>query len=114
MNITINTKNQVHQTIGRTDDFKPVLLFKIGQLKQARVDLANYFNTFNEVIDTGIEFDEVEYAKFSDQFYQQAVQKANDFINGVIENAFKNGTMYNNRFIGFLPIRRKGKWTFKY
>ena len=41
--ITPLTKESIYSTIRHTNDFKPVLYFKIGQLKTAKKELINYF-----------------------------------------------------------------------
>ena len=98
MNIRIDTKTQIFKTIGHTDDFKPVLWFKIGQRKQAIEDLANFYNRFSEVLATGIELTNEDYIKYNEQFAVKARAKALELINNILDCE----TMYKDRFFSFL------------
>ena len=99
MKITIGQPHSIFNTIGYTEKFEPVLYWKIGQRKQALEDLANFFNRFHELLATGIELDEMEYLKFSNQFHDKAMKIAEEVLNRSIEHG-----MYKNRFFSFLRI----------
>lgn len=99
MHITINTPNQIFKTIGHTEKFEPVLYFKIGQRKQAIKDLTDYFNEFDKVLATGIQFTENDWEKYATQFEEKAKVKALETIERVVE--------FNNKFFTFLPVIKK-------
>lgn len=102
MKIIIGTKNQLFKTIGRTENFEPVLFFKIGEKKQAFKDLTNYYCEFHKVLETAIQFTEQEYLKFEKQFTERAEAKARETIGYVIENEI----MFENRFFTFLKKQK--------
>jgi len=102
MKITIGTKNQIFKTIGHTEDFKPVLWFKIGQRKQAIKDLTAYFNDYHHVLATAIQFTEAEDMKFQKQFEDRAKAKAEELIEDMMEYP----VMFDNRFFTFLPLSK--------
>lgn len=98
LKITIGTKANVYETIGHTDDFKPVLWYKVGKRKQAIEDLTSFYNRFQEVFATGIEFNDEEYQKFSNQFENKARIKAMQTIERIEENE----TMHEGKFFTYL------------
>lgn len=100
MTITIGTKNQIFETIGRDENFTPVLYFKIGKRKQALADLTNYFNRFHELLATGIELTDEEMKKFAEQFRQKAEQEAKEILKCCI--------IYQDRFFSYLPTQKRG------
>lgn len=107
MEIVIGTKNQLYATIGHIEkDFAPVLWFKIGQRKQALVDLTNYFDRFGDVLATGIQFGEMDYMTYQNQFYQEAATKANE----VIERVMNEQIMYKDKFFTYLPTKKNDKF----
>ena len=98
LKITIGAKSNIFKTIGHTNDFKPVLWYKIGERKQAIEDLTNFYCKFQEFLATGVELTDNEYNKFSKQFEDKAKIKAIEKI-AYIED---NEVMYKDKFFSFL------------
>jgi hypothetical protein len=92
---SIKSKSHIYQTIGNDTNFAPVLCCRPFEKDKAFEDLTNYFNTFDKVLATGIEFTEEETTHFQNQFIQKAKQKA--------ENILLNVTEKNGYIFAFLP-----------
>lgn len=102
--IEMRTKNHMSWCIGSTTDFKPVLCFQPEDIAQARIDLTNYYNRFNEVLETGIQFTEAEHEQFGRQFEERAYIKANEQIDAMLEQ--NNGFEQFGWYFTFLPDQK--------
>ena len=95
----------IFQTIGRTEDFKPVLSFKVGQLKLAQEELTNYFSgELTDFYRLNLTLTEEVEQTITTQLLDRAKAKAIEVLVRVTGKTLDYEPCFvNNKFFTFLP-----------